>query len=178
VEPNDDALVRAALAGDDAAFDRLVLRHYPRCLRFAWRQLGNRADAEEVVQDALVNAYRRLARCTRPERFRSWLFAIVVNHCRSHRRTERRRALLLWHWWTREPPRQAVQPATDGALDLPELLGALPEAQREAFLLKHVEDLTYEEMAEVTGVNVSALKMRVKRATDLLSARVSDERAE
>lgn len=175
MESTDDVLVRAAQAGEAAAFDRLIERHYEHCLRYAWRQLGNRADAEEVVQDAVLRAYRGLARA-QPERFRAWLLTIVVNQCRTQLARQRRRFLLLRRWWQGElSTNGAIAPVTAGT-EAEELLRGLPDLLREAFLLKHVEDLTYEQMAEVTGATVSALKMRVKRAADLLAERVAHER--
>ena len=168
----DEALITAALAGDLTAFDRLVNRYYAVSLRFAWRQLGNRADAEEVVQDSWLRAYRALRRCHDPARFRGWLLRIVVNQCRSWSARQQRRAWLLQRWWRPEP---AVEAQTAEAEDTAALLQPLSPALREAFLLKHVEELSYEEMSAITGASVSALKMRVKRATDLLAERLQAE---
>jgi RNA polymerase sigma-70 factor, ECF subfamily len=174
VETPDEALIAAALAGDGASFDQLVARHYPDCLRFAWRQLGNRADAEEVVQDALLRAYGNLARCTQPQRFRSWLLSIVVNHCRSWSARQRRRSALLLRWWKQETETSAEPGISANEVDVHRLLQTLSPALREAFLLKHVEELEYEDMARITGVGISALKMRVKRATDALAERLKE----
>lgn len=180
VTPDDDELIRRMRSGDEAAFERLAERSYPICLRFAERHLGRREDAEEVVQDAMLRAYRALRRGHRPERFRPWLLRIVLNRCRSTlaRRARRRRLARLW--WVREEQegrRVVPPPAEPQEVDpaLLEALGSLTPRLREAFLLKHVEELTYEEMAEVTGVGVSALKMRVKRAADLLLQRLTEE---
>ena len=172
MEPTDSELILASLRDNPAAFDRLIVRHYERCLRFAYRQLGNRADAEEVVQDAALRAYRALSRCRDRARFGSWLLSIVINQCRSHSARQRRRGVLLHGWWQREPQADRIAPASD--LEAEELLRMLPDSMREAFLLKHVEDLTYEEIAAMTGVGVSALKMRVKRATELLAAHLKE----
>jgi RNA polymerase sigma-70 factor, ECF subfamily len=157
-----------------------VDRHAPACLRFATRMLGNREDAEDATQEALVRAYRGLGGYDPQQRFRTWLFAILVNRCRTallrRRRRERRIVLddeALAH--------AEVAPALGGS-ELGEVIARavarLERGQREAFLLKHVEDLSYDEMAAVTGLGVSALKMRVKRACDRLQellAEVSDD---
>ena len=174
VETPDEALIAAALAGDATSFDHLVARYYPVCLRFAWRQLGNRADAEEVVQDALVKAYGNLARCKQPPRFRSWLLSIVVNQCRSWSARQRRRAALLLRWWKPETVIADEQVISANEVDIHRVLQALSPALREAFLLKHVEELEYEDMSKITGVGISALKMRVKRATDALAERLQE----
>jgi RNA polymerase sigma-70 factor (ECF subfamily) len=171
VEDSDDALAARALAGEAAAFERLVDRHYADCLRYATRMLGDVADAEEVVQDVFVRAFRSLPRYDRRDRFRGWLLRILVNRCRSAgARRARRRELAARYGVLREE--RPVQPGAEDGLGLREelarALGRLPREQREAFLLRHVEELSYEEIARLTGVGVSALKMRVKRAGDRL----------
>ena len=170
--PTDAWLVRRVLDGDARAFGALVDRHAPACLRFAAHLLGDRDDAEDVVQETLLRAYRALARYDEREQFRAWLFAILVNRCRTAglRRARRRRWL-----GTRveTAPERAVAPeAEDVAFRdaLGRALDGLEPAAREAFLLKHVEELSYDEMAAITGVGVSALKMRVKRACERLRA--------
>ncbi|HZD03807.1 MAG TPA: RNA polymerase sigma factor [Longimicrobiales bacterium] len=180
VTPDDDELVRRMRSGDEAAFEWLAERSYPMCLRFAERHLGRREDAEEVVQDAMLRAYRALRRGHLPDRFRPWLLGIVLNRCRSTiaRRARRRKLSRLWLAREEQEGRRVSSPP-DGPEEVdPALLAAvasLTPRLREAFLLKHVEELTYDEMAEVTGVGVSALKMRVKRAADLLLQRLTEE---
>jgi len=179
----DEELIRRVRAGDAAAFDALVDRYYGACLRFAWRSLGERDDAEDVVQEALVRAYRALRRGRSPREFRPWLLGIVLNRCRSHARRTRRRRLLFERWWARQDPETLrVHPADGAANDdldprLKAALAALRPKLREAFLLKHVEQLRYEEMAEITGASVSALKMRVKRASEQVLALLTEDGA-
>lgn len=147
-------------------------------LRYAWRQLGNREDAEEVVQDAFVRAYRSLRGCHEPARFRGWLFTILINRCRTHAARNRRRFLLFDRWREREQPAVASPPhelRLDGEQEVARAVAALSPRLREAFLLKYIEEMSYEEMAESTGVGVSALKMRVKRATDALATQLKKE---
>jgi RNA polymerase sigma-70 factor (ECF subfamily) len=178
VTANDEVLVRRACNGDVTAFDHLLSQYYGICLRFAWRQLGNRADAEEAVQDAFVRAWRALHRCEDPARFRAWLMTIVVNRCRTYAAKHRRWMRLLERRFRAGPVDVAVspRPAVDDADPrVSHALALLTPALREAVLLKHVEQLSYEEMADVTGVSVSALKMRVKRATDALARTLQED---
>src|SRR6266513_4286686 len=81
VGTSDAALVCRVQAGDTGAYADLVARYRDRLGRYALHMLGNREDAEEVLQDAFVRAYRSLARCEDPERFGAWLFRILVNRC-------------------------------------------------------------------------------------------------
>jgi RNA polymerase sigma-70 factor (ECF subfamily) len=178
----DDALVRRVLDGDPRAFTRLVDRHAPACLRLATRMLQSREDAEDAVQEALLRAYRGLPGYDPRQQFRPWLFAILVNRCRTTALLRGRRLRLVGPGLD-EAPEVGVAPDVAGAElrdDLARALAALEPGQREAFLLKHVEQLSYDEMAVVTGLGVSALKMRVKRACERLQdllAEVSDARA-
>lgn len=167
---DDEELMRRVRAGDIAGFEELADRYHARCVRFAWRQLGQREDAEEVVQDALVRAFRAMRYGRLPQRFRPWLMRIVVNRCRSMIAQRARRRTLFRLWASRNHREPAAPPALEDDVD-PELLAALAALSpplREAFLLRHVEELGYEEMSAVTGAGVSALKMRVKRASDQL----------
>ena len=166
----DDALVRRALDGDGRAFTALVDRHAGVCLRFATRMLGSVEDAEDVTQESLFRAHRALASYDGTTAVRTWLMTILVNRCRSamlyrHRREERVKVdgeRVAAAWVNADVEGFALREAIDRAV------AALDPDLREAFLLKHVEQLNYDEMAEITGAGVSALKMRVKRACDRL----------
>jgi RNA polymerase sigma-70 factor (ECF subfamily) len=162
----DTDLVRRALDGDAMAFRTLADRHTPACLRFASRMLGTREDAEDVTQETLVRAYRALAAYDGRTAFRTWLFTILVNRCRSALTVRARRR--RWFYSDSDAVERASiashEADTELRVELSRALERLPAEQREAFLLKHVEGLEYAEMAAVTGAGVSALKMRVQRA--------------
>lgn len=161
-------LVRRVLDGDTAAFTVLVDRHAAACTRFATRMLGNREDAEDAVQESFLRAYRSLARYEERQAFRTWLFQIVINRCRTAavRRQRRRRMFLVDDNALASASVRPATHSTELGAELRRAIEALDPDQREAFLLKHVEQLSYDEMAAATGVGVSALKMRVKRACD------------
>ncbi len=168
-------LVRAARDGDVRAFAALVDAYYARCLRFALHMLSTRADAEEAVQDTFVRVYRALPRYEERQSFEPWLFRILANRCRSAGARERRRAEVVEYGDVPDrgvPATQHDSIAWREEIDI--ALGALPDDQREAFLMRHVEDLSYEDMSAATGAGISALKMRVKRACDYLRARLTE----
>jgi RNA polymerase sigma-70 factor, ECF subfamily len=155
----------------------LVDRHAPACIRFAARMLGNREDAEDVAQESLLRAYRALNDYDETKKFRTWLMTILVNRCRSemllrHRREQRVVAS--------ESAVNAAVAVRDGDLFLRDsierALASLDADQREAFLLKHVEQLDYDEMAAITKASVSALKMRVSRACSRLQKLLEEDR--
>ena len=169
MDPTDEELVRRARAGEQESFTMLVDRYYPRCLRFGLRMLGERADAEEAVQDAFLRAYRSLERYEERDRFGSWMFQILANQCRTlgAKRKRRERTFVPYDVVTdfATPPGDVL-----AAAELQRALMQLGPDHREALLLKYVDDQSYEDMAAVTGVGVSALKMRVKRAREQLRA--------
>lgn len=173
-------LVRRTLDGDGHAFTMLVDRHAPVCLRYATRMLGSVEDAEDVTQDSLYRAYRALGSYEHSTAFRTWLMAILINRCRS--------ALL---YRGRREGRVRIDPDAVRAAFIPadvdaftardsiqRALATLDPDLREAFLLKHVEQLSYDEMSAATGIGVSALKMRVKRACDQLRVALEEEHHE
>jgi RNA polymerase sigma-70 factor (ECF subfamily) len=163
---SDGALVRRVMEGDTAAYAGLVNRYRDRLVRYATRMLGNSADAEEALQDAFVRGYRYLARCTDPDRFGAWVFGILVNRCRTLGSQRARRQRLLVQDQS-ALSRASVSQSEDGEAlreAIEHAVAQLQPAQREAFILKYVEEMSYEEMKRITGARTSALKMRVARA--------------
>ena len=179
MEPTDGALVTRVLGGDTDAFALLVARYRDRYARFAVHMLGDREDAEEALQDAFVRAYRALDRCEDRERFGSWLFRILVNRCRTAggRRGRRERLVVIDEDAVHGAAVSHPAERRAWAEEIGRALERLDADGREAFLLKHVEELSYEEMAELTGVGVSALKMRVKRACGRLREMLQEVRS-
>lgn len=172
----DGHLVRRVLAGESRAYAGLVERYRDRLGRYAMRMLGDAADAEEALQDTFVRGYRSLARCTDPDRFGAWLFGILVNRCRTYgaQRARRHKRVVSDDGAL---ARASVSHTADQDAwrdEIARALRQLPTDQREAFLLKHVEDRTYEEMQELTGASVPALKMRVLRAREELRRLLSE----
>ncbi|MEO8335724.1 MAG: RNA polymerase sigma factor [bacterium] len=167
----DRAIIEQVLAGDVEAFSRLVDRHYDRCARIAMRILGNREDAEEAIQDAFLRAFRALGSYEDRERFSAWLSRILINQCRTIRTRVQRREEVFSHLELSEAELFANAESVESAWpDLERALAQLPADQREAVVLRYADDLTYEEMARITGAGESALKMRVQRAFARLRA--------
>ena len=175
MESSDAALIERVLAGNVDAYAVLVSRYRDRAARFATHMLGNREDAEDALQDAFLRAFRSLERCDR-DRFGAWLFRILVNRCRTAGARRGRRDQTFVADEFALGGASVDHPAERNAWreEIDRALARLDTAQREAFLLKYADELSYEEMAEITGVGVSALKMRVKRACDRLREALSE----
>ena len=176
-EESDATLVGRVLAGDTGAYAGLVARYRDRLGRYAMRMLGNSADAEDALQETFVRGYKSLARCTDADRFGAWLFGILVNRCRTigGQRAKRQERVTnsepaiaraaVSHSETRDALREEINWA----------VAQLSDTYREAFLMKYVEELSYEEMVELTGVKLSALKMRVARAREEMRRLLTEE---
>jgi len=172
----DAEVVARVLGGDGEAFGILIRRYEPGLLRFATRMLGNSDAAADAVAESLVRAYRHLAQCRDPGRLRSWLYRITGNRCRSHLARRRTSDISLSEAPPLADPSDAwavVERGEQVAL-VERALAALPEEKREAFVLKHVEGMSYEEMAQVTGARIPTLKMRVHRAREALLAALQE----
>jgi RNA polymerase sigma-70 factor, ECF subfamily len=169
VTASDAELVLRVRQGDLEAYGDLMRRYRPRFGRYVVHLLGDEDAAEEALQDAFVRAYQSLDQCRHPERFAAWVFRIIVNQCRTLA-TQRSR------YHARLAGADAVErvsvdhPAEAVAWrdEIARALARLVPEQREAFLLKYAEGLSYEEMEGLTGAGTSALKMRVKRACERL----------
>ncbi|MFL5320566.1 MAG: RNA polymerase sigma factor [Myxococcaceae bacterium] len=179
-DENPDAeLLARAQNGDVAAFEQLVERHRDEVYGLAYRMTRSEADAAEVAQDAFLSAYQNLKNFRGDSAFGSWLYRIAANHAlmrlRHKKVRETAEAELKEPEFTprgtlAEMPGEWAKPAEDQALDaelgraIQQATDRLPEGYREVFLLKDVEGLSYEEIGEVLGVSVAAVKSRLHRA--------------
>ncbi|HKC37963.1 MAG TPA: RNA polymerase sigma factor [Gemmatimonadales bacterium] len=171
----DGEIVRAVLAGDRERYARLVERYRDRYARYAARMLGSADAAEDALQDAFVRAYDQLAQCKDPDNFIGWFFLILRNRCFAERRRNRTSASLD------AANEVAAADRTDGGAESAERRRALQLAlmeltpdQREVFVLKHMEGLSYTEIAERLSTSVPSLKMRMHRAYDKLREQLRD----
>lgn len=171
----DREVVARVLSGNTDEYALLVERHQARLARYALRMLANAQEAEEAVQDSFIRAYRSLAKCEDPERFGAWIFQILVNRCRTRAKASKARSA---RFIEEDPETEPRVPHPEGARawreEIDRALAELPADQREAFLLKYVEELSYEEINGITGASISALKMRVKRAAERLKDLLKD----
>lgn len=180
----DDALIAGLAANLDGTFEALVLAHQDRLYSIALRVLGDPADAEEAAQDALVRAYRALAGYDaariRELRLRPWLATIVLNLCRSRRtRGAAARGTLSLD----APLPTAAEPRAPSSIGpaavadrhaeravWAELLLRLSPSHREAVVLRHVDGLTYPEVALALGRPEGTVKAQVHRGLAQLRA--------
>jgi len=187
---DDRALLSRAQAGDISAFEELVGRHQDRVYGLALRMTRSEPDAAEIAQDTFLSAYQHLPEFRGEAAFGSWVHRIAANNALMRLRHQRVRDLVV-----EEPPepeftergslaeypetdwsrraddkvlddelRRAIQQATDG----------LAAGYREVFLLKDVEGMSYEEISEMLGISVPAVKSRLHRARLALRQAIDD----
>ena len=151
---DDAADVQRVLAGDVEAYAALVDRYYDRCARFAIRMLGNRDDAEDALQATFLRAYRALNRYQERDRFSAWLYRILVNQCRSlaARRAHREKVFVREEALLLNAPDKSTGWSGEDEEFVQRVLNELDPLLREAFLLKYIEEMSYEEMSALTGV--------------------------
>ena len=180
-EADDAAIVARVLAGEREQFAVLVARYQDGFFRHALGMVRSADAAADLTQECLIRAYTRLSTCTEPARFGAWAFRILRNGCLDYLKDRRRRTVpiedeLVLGVADEDPSASLEQGELRGSVF--RALETLPDAQREAFLMKHVEDLSYEELAARLDASISALKMRVKRAREALQRQLTAEREE
>lgn len=183
-DAEDLEAIRAVLSGDESAFRILVDRYGASIFNLAYRMTGRPADAEDLAQDAFLQAYSKLRDFRVGSRVHPWLYTIALNLCRNHLR---RKSLVKWVPLQTERGGEGPR-----ALDFPErapnpeeaaiekeseerlagAIQALPVKYREVFVLRQSQGLSYEEIAEITGRPLGTVEVQLFRARKLLMSRL------
>ena len=177
---NDVQLIHRILSGDEAAFSALVRKYQKSVHALAWRKVGDFHIAEEIAQDAFLQAYKNLARLRNPNQFAGWLYVIASNLCKR------------WHQ-SNKPAMQSLDDASVAAVEafsyrryvseqreveamehrheiVKELLETLPESERTVVTLYYLGEMTAKEIGNFLGVSVNTIKSRLRRARERLQA--------
>jgi RNA polymerase sigma-70 factor (ECF subfamily) len=178
-ELTDERLMEVLVAGDKAAFDVLVQRHKVRLYNYVLRLLRDPSEAEDVTQEALVRAYVHAEKYRNIAKFSTWLYTIATNLVRNRIRKVRSTPRLVSIQGGRsdeeDDGREALQ-LPDGG-DLPDRstekqelralvsrgIERIPLRYREAFVLREVHDMSYEEIAAITGLKLGTVRSRINR---------------
>ena len=163
-ERRQPELVRAARAGDQEAFRALMQRHQARLLRLVGRFVGSREDAEDVVQEAFIAAYRQMGRFRGDASFGTWLGRIAIYKALKVARRERRATPLEGN-----PARQSAdEPDRAAAIAVREAVARLPEKLRLPVVLRFWQGLSGKEIAEMLGWKQSTVWTRLYRGLERL----------
>lgn len=190
-EQSDEALAALAAAGDDHAFEALLSRYEARVYRLARRLTSDDGDAQDVLQDAFLQVYRKLGSFRGESRFSTWLYRIATNAALMQRRARKRRpAESLEAYLPRfddqgahlgEPAALQAASRADELLDRRLLaekarqgVARLPDLYRDAFVLRDLQELSTAEVAELLGLDPATVRQRVHRARLMLRGYLSD----
>jgi RNA polymerase sigma-70 factor (ECF subfamily) len=170
---NDDSeghtLVARFNQGDDSAFDKIVEKHLAQVTTLANRLLGWPSDVDDLAQDVFLAAFIGLRRFRGGCSFRTWLFTITINKCRTYRY----RRLLRGKFFskTEKPVSNKSAPAADKALmdtetfeRVSRAMAALPDRYREPLVLRYLQELSTCEIARILGVSENTVQVRLTRA--------------
>jgi RNA polymerase sigma-70 factor (ECF subfamily) len=180
-EPREDAvLIRAFCKGDKAAFDNLVLKHKDRVFNLCYRLLGDYEEANDSAQEAFIKVYGSLRKFRFESAFSTWLYRIAVNTCKNKRKSwafrQKRKTVFADNpvSGNRAQPGPEIQDESQSPAmvlerkermrAIQEAINALPPEQKEVVTLRDIEGLSYEEVAEITGLNLGTVKSRLARA--------------
>jgi RNA polymerase sigma-70 factor (ECF subfamily) len=186
-DTSDLSLVRRVQAGDKGAFDALVLKYQHKVVKLVMRYVRNPAEAEDVAQEAFIKAYRALPRFRGDSAFYTWLYRIAINTAKNAM-ASRLRSPVEYDLdrgdsdHPNEFEARMKDTATPEALAMTEeirstvnaAIEALPEDLRTAIVLRELEGLSYEEIAEAMGCPVGTVRSRIFRAREAIDNRLRD----
>jgi RNA polymerase sigma-70 factor (ECF subfamily) len=184
-DASDLALVQRVQKGDKAAFDLLVLKYQHKVVKLVLRYVRSQADAEDIAQEAFIKAYRALPRFRADSAFYTWLYRIAINTAKNALASRQRNPVdfeLDRHDPDESPELQArmKDTATPEAMAMTEeiratvnaAIAALPEDLRTAIVLRELEGLSYEEIAETMDCPVGTVRSRIFRAREAIDAQL------
>ena len=171
------ALVVRLRQGDRRAFEELVIAYQHRLFGVAFRMLGNRAEAEEIAQETFLRAHRALPEFRGEARLHTWLYAIASRLCLNRLAAAERRLVrgddeALAATASAEPSAAAVLERAELDAAIREAIAALPEERRIVVVLRDLEGLSYEEIAEVLALEPGTVRSRLHRARLDLKAKL------
>jgi len=175
----DEELMFRVQDGESACFDVLVERYRDRLFNYLFRLTSSRDEAEEIAQEALVKAYIHAGKYKTIARFSTWLYTIATNLVRNRIRSKKR-APIIFSLWGRglddgeeektidivDASRSAEDKLNDSELSevIGEAIKKIPEKYRASFVLREINQLSYEEIAAVTGLKLGTVRSRINRA--------------
>lgn len=170
-QPDEEAIIRQCLDGDEDSYSALVDRYKAMVYNVAFRMLGDGDTAKDIAQESFIAAYKGLGQFRFGSKFSSWLYSIVLNKCRDHLRLVKETVSTDDIAGVRPDtgPSPEVAAAAQQSRDiLQRALDSLPAEYREVLILKHIEELDYQEIAAITGAGIPALKVRAHRGREML----------
>lgn len=186
-EQTDEELIAAFQRGSSEAFNHIVARYKNPLTNFVYRFVGDYDDCDDIVQETFVRVFRNKHSYTPQAKFSTWIYTIASNLAKSRlRQKERHRIFSLSSLWSSgdesreiEIPdsRYAADRQADSSIKFEHIqkaLNTISPKYREVVVLRDIQELTYEEIAKVTGLNLGTVKSRIKRGRTMLQKLLKD----
>ena len=168
----DPRLIESFRAGENEAFEALVRAHRPALYRHALRKLSDHAAAEDAVQETFMRAYKSRTRVNDDWQLRPWLHQICANVCIDEANRRRKESHKTSRWAIVDMPTRGIAPELEKELgldadhsDMTAAILSLPANYQEALSMRYVEELEYDEMAEILNISEENVRARVSRAS-------------
>lgn len=181
----DAELVARVQRGDKRAFDLLVLKYQRKIMRLLSRMVYDPAEVEDVAQETFIKAYRALAQFRGESAFYTWLYRIAINTARNWQASAKRRPSTTSNIENEEGETfdqidnltdistpESVMVSRQIAETINEAIAALPEELRTAIVLREIEGMSYEDIAESMGCPIGTVRSRIFRARDAIATRL------
>jgi RNA polymerase sigma-70 factor (ECF subfamily) len=168
-------------SGDGAAFETLYQQHAPRLYNLAYRMAGTANDADDLLQDIFLLAYRKVGSYRGESSLGTWLYRLAMNHCLDVLRSRQSRMSQQTDTLDEEPAGPAAAMPALGAvsrIDLERAIGRLPQACRAAFLLHDVEGFGHQEVGTILGISEGTSKSQVHKARLRIRAYLTQPRSQ
>ncbi|AQS59697.1 sigma-70 family RNA polymerase sigma factor [Desulforamulus ferrireducens] len=183
----DQLLVERSKKGDREAFEHLVQLYEQKVYTIAYRLMGNHADAADLAQDAFIKIYQALPNFRGDSSFSTWIYHITVNVCRDELRKRQRRPTVSLddnngegNNYTYEI--RSTAPGPEEMLDrsetqamIQQCLDSLSDDYRTILVMREIQELAYEEIAEILGCSLGTVKSRLSRARQALKEKISKQ---
>lgn len=173
---SDESLVEETLLRPEA-FAELVARYQDRICNLAYRITGDAEESKDLAQETFIKAYTALTSFRKDARFSPWLYRIAINLCLNYRKRRREKISIeeesVVDSTGLTPAEAAEQHETQQQVQ--QAILSLPESYRVVLVLRHINDLTYQEIAQALGIPVGTVKARLFRARQMLQERLRAE---
>ncbi|MBW2574224.1 MAG: sigma-70 family RNA polymerase sigma factor [Deltaproteobacteria bacterium] len=176
----DAALVRAIQAGDMAAFDQMVVKHKDKLFNMVYWFLGDYQEANDCSQEIFIKVFKSIKKFRSESSFSTWLYRIAINTCKNRLKSS------AYRWKKKTVPLENPESSEDGSLSykiqnnspspanelekkerlmmIQKAINALPQEQNRVIVLRDIQGLSYQEISDITGLNLGTVKSRLARA--------------
>ena len=181
---DEERLIQKAARGDARAFNELMSGQERRMYAVALRMFGNKEDAEDCMQEAMIRIYRSIASFKAQSTFSTWVYRITMNTCLDELRRRKNKPStsldgLLDTGWSpsdeRDTPEEHAVRA-EARTSIQQFIQELPEDMRSAIVLRDIQGLSYEDIAEALNTNVGTIKSRISRGREKLREKIQKHR--